>query len=801
MFKFNVPKEICDALFGQDHNASLEEGTDDLKRLKTVVRQLLIESIDDDVSLTSINQRHAGNAIRLPLPAKYTRSIKRLSKSLGVSDGLACQNLLDLAVIKGSLTEHIDTTGANALNPYLKALKYQKKPPQMLFYQHISNIPYGKIAFVESSTGTGKTLSMLASALEQAKAADDAILIAVPSKVLIKQFEGLYDRLLTKMKLPPIYTIYGRTNFVAISRLKDAITSEPEVFGEAIDDVKRWLSDNKTHGGMVEDLALVTPLAPHYTLTRYDIDDPSERLYKVQFEEKNQASVVVTTHAMLSSHIKKYRYNENKIDGMRDIKNVHYEQLSPLYESLKTLPKHSPEYTSTIKEINETVDAYVKTKAEMIDQEEGLLPDFETVIIDEAHMFHESMTLIFNGMVSLRAMVRLLTELSLNGLATKASLERLLLIMEKINGKQKHTDEQEISLFDGSEKGQILGSLLNDFARVCERGILKRARRDIRAQTLIADCRILQQINLRVKKYHQHVYFEASPVRGYPRVHFKRESLRSEYEMLWGTTPKVTLVSATLFTRQLSGETTTYLRKKMFIPHDRAIDYPPIRPEWINKSVKACYLPTVNHRDLTLALAKHSKTEKKQMREQERFYLAAALVMNRYIKNSAGGSLVLCTSYHGIETIRNNLITTKPIIYAQKNLTIARQKELFCQASLDGEKPIWLALGSAWAGLDINGEHYGLGVNNDNLLTDLWIPKIPLQKDNGKVSYADVVLDAALRFKQGVGRLVRREGLPPNRRIFVLDGRLTDPERKSFMATVRYMLTPYKIKEIDSTND
>jgi len=308
--------------------------------LKTVVRQLLIESIDDDVSLTSINQRHAGNAIRLPLPAKYTRSIKRLSKSLGVSDGLACQNLLDLAVIKGSLTEHIDTTGANALNPYLKALKYQKKPPQMLFY-------------------------------EQAKAADDAILIAVPSKVLIKQFEGLYDRLLTKMKLPPIYTIYGRTNFVAISRLKDAITSEPEVFGEAIDDVKRWLSDNKTHGGMVEDLALVTPLAPHYTLTRYDIDDPSERLYKVQFEEKNQASVVVTTHAMLSSHIKKYRYNENKIDGMRDIKNVHYEQLSPLYESLKTLPKHSPEYTSTIKEINETVDAYVKTKAEMIDQEEG----------------------------------------------------------------------------------------------------------------------------------------------------------------------------------------------------------------------------------------------------------------------------------------------------------------------------------------------------------------------------------------------------------------------------------------------
>jgi len=54
------------------------------------------------------------------------------------------------------------------------------------------------------------------------------------------------------------------------------------------------------------------------------------------------------------------------------------------------------------------------------------------------------------------------------------------------------------------------------------------------------------------------------------------------------------------------------------------------------------------------------------------------------------------------------------------------------------------------------------------------------------------LLDAALRFLQGIGRLVRREGLSKNRRIYVLDARLSDPEQALRLAPFVRALSKYK---------
>ena len=53
-------------------------------------------------------------------------------------------------------------------------------------------------------------------------------------------------------------------------------------------------------------------------------------------------------------------------------------------------------------------------------------------------------------------------------------------------------------------------------------------------------------------------------------------------------------------------------------------------------------------------------------------------------------------------------------------------------------------------------------------------------------------MDASLRFKQALGRLVRRAGLPVNRRIHVLDVRLTDPLNRSRLAIFFNSLNLYR---------
>jgi CRISPR type IV-associated DEAD/DEAH-box helicase Csf4 len=77
------------------------------------------------------------------------------------------------------------------------------------------------------------------------------------------------------------------------------------------------------------------------------------------------------------------------------------------------------------------------------------------------------------------------------------------------------------------------------------------------------------------------------------------------------------------------------------------------------------------------------------------------------------------------------------------------------------------------------------------VIATLIIPKLPFGL-NRSLSYharlarsrkqgAMDVMETVIRFKQGLGRLIRLENQPKNRRILVLDGRLRMPEYKGFL--------------------
>lgn len=171
-------------------------------------------------------------------------------------------------------------------------------------------------------------------------------------------------------------------------------------------------------------------------------------------------------------------------------------------------------------------------------------------------------------------------------------------------------------------------------------------------------------------------------------------------------------------------------------------------------------------------------------------------------KTAVGGTLVLMTSYQSLHQVAHLLAgRIASLVQASTKTSLSQQLALFIDYAQAGRKPVWLALGGAWTGLDVNGANYDIKKpTEDNLITDLVIPRIPFGLNKSltqlhRMSIQSAVpwdlLDAAMRFKQGIGRLVRREGLPNNRRIFVLDGRLNDPRFSNYLLPIRQVMDIY----------
>jgi CRISPR type IV-associated DEAD/DEAH-box helicase Csf4 len=133
---------------------------------------------------------------------------------------------------------------------------------------------------------------------------------------------------------------------------------------------------------------------------------------------------------------------------------------------------------------------------------------------------------------------------------------------------------------------------------------------------------------------------------------------------------------------------------------------------------------------------------------------------------------------------------------------------MFLRLSHKAIKPLWLAVGSAWTGVDIGGHDpwtdlFGetMKAADDNVLTDLVIPRLPFGTNQSlshllrmriSPSMPWDTLDASLRLKQALGRLVRRADLPKQRRIFILDARLTDPAMTSRLVPFTKTFASYK---------
>ena len=184
---------------------------------------------------------------------------------------------------------------------------------------------------------------------------------------------------------------------------------------------------------------------------------------------------------------------------------------------------------------------------------------------------------------------------------------------------------------------------------------------------------------------------------------------------------------------------------------DRYLEAPPFVAPWIY-STPTVFLPSESK---AVVLAR-PETESQERFDQ--WHEQVALTVKRIAKAAAGGTLVLCNLYEEIRELSSRLASLHEtrLIDQGPNESIARIKNTFVEMARKGIRPIWLATGGAWTGLDLTDE----GVTEpteDNLLTDLVIVRIPLGRSRSvahqirveKLGFEEEFFAAAFLLRQG----------------------------------------------------
>ena len=256
------------------------------------------------------------------------------------------------------------------------------------------------------------------------------------------------------------------------------------------------------------------------------------------------------------------------------------------------------------------------------------------------------------------------------------------------------------------------------------------------------------------------------------------------------------LASATLYVMDAHGNSKCdYLRSILYAPLDRISTPTPVIEPSIYR-VPTVFIPTPSK---AADLCPPSNRE----RDGPQWHTHLAQQITVIAHQAKGGTLVLLTAYQDIEALATLLkqsgIADERIVAPSANQKFKLSERQFREKHAAGMKPILLGLGTAWTGIDLADT--SLPPNKDTLLTDLVIGRVPvgLNRTNAmnhrveRLGMYPIVNEALLTFKQGLGRLIRRNGVK-DRKIWILDGRIFGPwpGLDQLGASIRRLLREYR---------
>jgi ATP-dependent DNA helicase DinG len=254
--------------------------------------------------------------------------------------------------------------------------------------------------------------------------------------------------------------------------------------------------------------------------------------------------------------------------------------------------------------------------------------------------------------------------------------------------------------------------------------------------------------------------------------------LDSIFKYLWERVGAAAMVSATLYTNGVEGGLS---RWKLCVPKERVVFLPAVIPEWVTKPVKL-----------------RSDRVSIPPDDSAAWFDESAAKIQSIAADTKGGLLILCTSYLAVTELGERLRSSlgERLIIQDRSTGAKKCADHHKDLYFRGIKPVWLATGSAWTGMNLTDDREGSLAKDDRMLSDLVITRLPIgiarslthERRKALQGFAVVTTEAVFQMRQGIGRAVRREGVP-DRNLWVLDSRIDGKE--GWAATFRSALKPY----------
>lgn len=832
MATVKLPDSVCRQLYSGYEQEP--EDAETIRAVRKMAKSLIEKAIDDGLSPADLPAfTEAGLSQNLTFSGSYSRAIRALARNEGIREGDAALRFLYAALARGDADWLPGKQESYALlSPYLCALGLEHRHAQDSFAKHLFDALEGdSIGFTEAGTGIGKTLATVGVVNELLQRRQwGRCVVAVPTIQLmfqyIRQHEALHNT--GTLKMVRARSIFGRGHFIDTGELA-ALANSGFVDKAASEAALGWLEAEAQRPAdsaaipryLQSSLLTASPDFPVEAVglrADSDVEGAGAQAYQAQFacadeQDADGPEIIYCTHAMMGAELRvSIRAAYQTEDGQELIERTgeQFSQLA-LQQRLGLLDDEQAR-----KERGQAFATSTELLSGIVaDHDLGQLPAWQHLVIDEAHLFEANLSGTLSESISILSFAQNVQTLAAAGLITKSAatlVKKSLGFIRSCAGQGESVD-----LMSSQEQPVQLCAALQEMHYAVAKSLSSKTKKNNALENTSLSTRFaLAKLQFQLAaikagargqaKGSMRATINYSPVREFPQLQVGKASLSKELSLLWSMSRSAACVSATLYLRRLDRDSARYMASILKVPPERLKEYPIVRPSWAVKPVTGLWTPKAIHRDGRFWLRPPTRSDKlaeQSMLAQQKIWIqevADALVSIH--KTAVGGMLVLMTSYQSADEL-GKLLEGKieTLTQARVSFSLGAQVRQFMQQRSEGHKSVWIAVGGAWTGLDVNGKDFGVSnPGEDDLLTDLIIPRLPFGLNRSITHKARVesspsigweLQDTSMRFKQGIGRLIRREGLPYNRRIFVLDGRLNDPAFKGYLSIIERLMNVY----------
>lgn len=638
---------------------------------------------------------------------------------------------------------------SDAFADTLQLLGFTAYPEQVAMSSNLSSVrDRGGVGFIEAPTATGKTLVIAEHVVRHVAETRERYVIAVPTIELGHQTLASIRRVQESSQafsVTKATIVLGRQEFISEASLLDLAnilqSSQKAAAAEAIrtwledgapgrteshpaytlDGLERWLDAR----GIAESVSAVLALGPSDKNTAADL------AYQAQFVD--DADIFIVTHAMLA----------------RDLVARFIATSRQRHAENMTVPAHLTGADRWLCLNNQRLLCETG--------DEGRLPDYRRLIVDEAHLLRDNFDTALRTGISLTALLRHVESLSKSSKKPVPAAAKKA-VKEVRDALSRHVDAH------GGDRIQINWSQPGNYADLLEKldsalGTIKtnKAPEFESEVAAISQARHAIKESLRARSAVSTI-FEWSPVAAFPTISIGRRHFLSEFGFLWNRLDSAALISATLYTENVGGPSIGYMAARLAVPADKRREFKPIRANWIKKPV-------------SLILDKDEPIIPSDDPAGRSEWLDTLAKRITELASDATGTLVLNTRRDDSRQLAVRLADLVDPIRIIDGTTgrMSALKQAYIRAARDQLSPIWLGQGPAWTGLDLPDDTLDLLI-----MTRLPFPPPDARDTANETSSfygADKIAKMAMTFKQGVGRLVRVRDAKP-KRFALLDSRV-----------------------------